>query len=193
MISETCNKKDAKADLQASEPYLKKIFFESSLLEIALADGDVSKKEIQFLKKWAPIFEVPFAGEKSFAEIIGKQKMETELKSKRALVPQNLRQIKTAQIAYDMDWDVFVEAAPYPSPEKERPAKWVVEESGGFAIIDFKPSNGDTVYATYWVDVGQTNFTATGIIDADGDGVYATYIATKTVNPNSPITPSDIY
>lgn len=193
MISETCKKKDAKANLQASDPFFKKIFFESNLFEVALADGDVSKKEIQFLKKWAPIFEVPFAGEKSFAEIIGKQNREKELKSKRALVPQNLRQIKTAQIAYDMDFDVFVEAAPYPSPEKKRPTNWVVDESGGFKTIDFTPSNSDAVNATYWVDIGPTNFTATGIIDADGDGVYATYVATKTVNPNSPTTPSDIY
>ena len=193
MIAETCKKKDAKTDLQAFDPNLKEIFFTSTLFEIALADGDVSKKEIQFLKTWAPIFEVPFAGQKSFTEIIEKQNKEKELKSKRALIPQNLRQIKTAQFAYMQDYDVFVHADPYPSPEKKRPTKWVVEESGGFAIIDFKPSNGDAVNATYWVDIGPTNFTATGIIDADGDGVYATYVATKTVNPNSPTTPSDIY
>ena len=193
MTAETCNKKDAKADLQAFDPYFKKLFFESTLFEIALSDGDISKKEIQFLKTWAPIFEVPFAGKKSFTEIIGKQKKEEELKSKRAAIPQSLKLIKTAQIAYDQDWDVYIHAAPYPSPEKKRPTKWVVEESGGFKSIDFKPSNSDAVYGTYWVDVGPTNFTATGIIDADGDGVYATYISTKSVNPNSPITPSDVY
>ncbi len=193
MTAETCNKKDAKADIQAFDPHFKKLFFESMLLEMALADGDISKKEIQFLKTWAPIFEVPFAGKKSFTEIIEKQRKEEELKSKRATIPQNLKQIKIAQNTYMQDWDVYVQAAPYPSPEKKRPTKWVVDESGGFKSIDFKPSNSDAVYGTYWVDVSPTNFTATGIIDADGDGVYATYISTKTVNPNSPITPSDIY
>ena len=193
MTAETCKEKDAKTDLQAFARNFKEIFFTSTLFEMALADGDVSKKEIQFLKTWAPIFEVPFAGEKSFTEIIGKQKKLEELKSKRAAIPQNLRKLKTAQIAYMQEWDMYIQAAPYPSPEKKRPTKWVVDESGGFAIIDFKPSNSDAVNATYWVDIGPTNFTATGIIDADGDDVYATYISTKSVNPNSPITPSDVY
>jgi|GEM_PF-6377567 len=193
MVSETCKKKEAKAELKAADPYMKKLYYESNLLEIALADGSVSKKEIRFLKKWAPIFEVPFAGEETFNEIIRKQKEEKRLKSKRAVVPQNLRQLKTAQAAYEMDFDVYVAAEPYPNPEKKRPTNWVTEESGGFEVIGFKPSNSDSVHATYWVDVGPTDFTATGIIDADGDGVYATYITTKSINSNSPSTAPDVY
>ena len=43
------------------------------------------------------------------------------------------------------------------------------------------------------VVTSSNNFTAIGISDLDGDGVYATYIATKSLNPNNPITPADVY
>ena len=112
-------------------------------------------------------------------------------KAKRAEVPMNLKAIKTAQISYMQDYDVYVRCAAYPSVPSKEPQKWDVSASGGFKTIDFQPS--ENVRGSYMVATTPTNFTAIGIIDVDGDGVYATYIATKSENPNAPITAPDVY
>ena len=114
-----------------------------------------------------------------------------QYKSKRAEIPMNLKSIKTAQIMYEQDFDTFVPAAMYPPYPTKTTNMWIKSASGGFEVIDFQP-DGD-VRGAYWVEVSANNFTATGISDVDGDGVYATYVATKSENPNSPITAPDIY
>ena len=108
-----------------------------------------------------------------------------------AEVPRMLKAIKTAQIMYMQDYDVYVRCAAYPPKASTEPQHWDHQNSGGFKVIDFRPSS--EVRGSYMVSTTSYNFTAVGIIDVDGDGVYATYVATKTENPNNPITPSDVY
>ena len=92
----------------------------------------------------------------------------------------NLRAIKTAMLAYEQGFDVFVAAKPYlPKGPGKKP--WKSQEAGGFSIVGWKPDG--EVTGTYWVEVERTKFTATGIIDVDGDGSYQTYVATKSSNP----------
>ena len=112
-------------------------------------------------------------------------------KAKRAEIPLNLKGIKMAQLAYQQEFDVYVSARPYPPYPSKTTQPWMRSASDGFAVMDWSP-DGD-VRGSYWVDVGPTNFTVTGICDVDGDGVFATYVATKSENPNAPITAPNIY
>ena len=114
-----------------------------------------------------------------------------QYKSKRAEIPQNLKAIKTAEVSYMQDYDVYVKCSAYPSTPTKTTNQWTIAASGGFKSIDFRP-NGD-VRGSYMVSTTNTNFTATGISDVDGDGVYATYQATKSENPNAPTTAPDVY
>jgi hypothetical protein len=112
----------------------------------------------------------------------------------RAEVPMNLKGIKTAEISYEANFDVYVSAEQYPPTSSGMKSKrWVYTDSGGFYTMGWSP-DGD-VRGTYWVTTSENeyNFTAWGIIDLDGDGVFATYKATKSENPNAPITPPDVY
>ena len=112
-------------------------------------------------------------------------------KSMRAEIPANMKAIKIQQISYMQDYDVYVSCAAYPSKPSKEPQTWEKSGSGGFKTIDFTP-NGD-VRGSYMVSTSSTNFTVIGISDVDGDGKFATYIATKTNNPDKPITPPDVY
>ena len=116
-----------------------------------------------------------------------------QYKAKRSEIPVNLKSIKTSQIQYESDFDVYVRVAPYPSTPTKTTQQWVKNRSGGFVTLNWAP-DGD-VRGSYWVDIAPNgqNFTATGISDVDGDGVYATYIATKSESPNTPITPANVY
>ena len=114
-----------------------------------------------------------------------------QYKSKRAEIPQNIKAIKIAEVAYMQDYDVYVKCSAYPSTPTKTTQDWVKASSGGFKTIDFTP-NGD-VRGSYMVSTSAYNFTVIGISDVDGDGVYATYIATKSENPNNPTTPPDVY
>lgn len=114
-----------------------------------------------------------------------------QYKSKRSEVPMNLKGIKTAEIAYESNFDVFVTAAAYPSSPTKTTQQWIKGSSGGFATMGWAP-DGD-VRGSYAVATTSTDFTATGLSDVDGDGTNATYTATKSNNPNSPATGPDIY
>ena len=114
-----------------------------------------------------------------------------QYKSKRAEVPSNLKGIKTAQLAYEANFDTFVAASAYPGYPTKTTQRWVMSESGGFASMGWSP-DGD-VRGSYWVETTNYNFRAFGISDVDGDGSYATYVATKSQNPNAPITGPDVY
>ena len=114
-----------------------------------------------------------------------------QYKSKRSEVPMNLKGIKTAELAYESNFDVFVAATAYPSSPTKTTQQWVKGSSGGFATMGWSP-DGD-VRGSYTVTTTTTNFTATGTSDVDGDSTQATYIATKSENPNSPTTGPDVY
>jgi len=114
-----------------------------------------------------------------------------QYKSKRAEVPQNLKAIKTAEIAYENEFDAYVKCSAYPASPTKTTQIWTKSASGGFKTIDFTPSG--EVRGSYMVSTAQFNFTATGVTDVDGDGVGATYVTTKSSNPNNPTTAPDIY
>ena len=132
---------------------------------------------------------VPVGG--FFAAIAIPNFVSTQYKSKRAEIPMNLKAIKTAQIMYESNFDVLVDCDQYPYFPTKTTQQWRVSESGGFATIGWAP-DGD-VRGSYWVETNNYDFTAYGVSDVDGDGVYATYVATKSTNPNSPITGPDVY
>ena len=114
-----------------------------------------------------------------------------QYKTKRSEVPSNLKGIKTAELAYESNFDVFVFAASYPGTPTKTVQQWVKSSSGGFASMGWSP-DGD-VRGTYDVTTAPFNFTATGVSDVDGDSANATYVATKSENPNAPTTGPDVY
>ena len=114
-----------------------------------------------------------------------------QYKTKRSEVPSNLKGIKSAQIAYEADFDAYVNCSAYPSSPTKTTQQWTVSASGGFKTIGWRP-DGD-VRGSYSVSTATSDFTATGLSDVDGDSAYATYVATKTENPNSPKSAADVY
>ena len=114
-----------------------------------------------------------------------------QYKSKRGEVPLNLKGIKTAELAYESNFDVFVQATAYPSTPTKTTQPWTPGSAGGFDTLGWSP-DGD-VRGSYAVTTTSTNFTATGLSDVDGDTQYATYVATKSENPNAPTTGPDVY
>ena len=114
-----------------------------------------------------------------------------QYKSKRGEVPLNLKGIKTAELAYESNFDVFVQATAYPSTPTKTTQPWTLGSAGGFDTLGWSP-DGD-VRGSYAVTTTSTNFTATGLSDVDGDTQYATYVATKSQNPNAPTTGPDVY
>ena len=114
-----------------------------------------------------------------------------QYKSKRAEVPTNLKAIKTAEIAYESNFDTFVSAAAYPASPSKTTQQWIKASAGGFTTIGWAPDG--EVRGSYAVTVTNTDFNATGLSDVDGDSSVATYTCTKSTNPNSPTTNPDIY
>jgi len=112
--------------------------------------------------------------------------------SKDVEVISNIRVIRQVEIAYEGLFDAFISVDAYPPPSSTgNPRKWETSKSGDFQTLGWA-ADGE-VRGTYWVTTTDTNFTVFGIIDVDGDGQFATYKATKSENPNAPITRSDIY
>ena len=118
--------------------------------------------------------------------------MKGKKKQIRAEIPSNLKEIKQIEKAYEMDIYVYISIEPYPPKSSGMKLKqWTVSESGVFFTIGWSPK--EDVRGTYWINANQTNFTAYGIIDLDGDGQFTTYMATRSENPNAPITGPDVY
>lgn len=114
-----------------------------------------------------------------------------QYKSKRGEVPMNLKGIKTAELAYESNFDVFVAASAYPATPSKTTQQWVKTSSGGFITIGWAPDGN--VRGSYAVATSSQDFTATGTSDVDGDNTKATYQATKSTNPNAPTTGPDVY
>ena len=160
-------------------------------------DGQIHEKERLFaeqylavfdLKNTTPLFEItkvpdPKAGIDTLIEKLEqKYPLRSQEEILRQEIPKNLRAIKTAQLMYENDWDVYVKCAAYPAKTSTNPQKWVASESGGFQTINFSPDGN--VRGSYMVSTTVSDFTIIGISDIDGDGVFATYIATKSTNPH---------
>ena len=111
-------------------------------------------------------------------KVIKKRGVEAELVA-------NLKAIKTAEIAYESNFDVFVRADPYPLKPAESPQQWVKASAGGFATLGWHPDGA--VRGSYSVTTTTVDFMAKGIGDIDGDGTMETYTATKSINPRSKI------
>ena len=114
-----------------------------------------------------------------------------QYKSKRSEIPTNLKAIKTAEIAYESNFDVFVTASAYPATPTKTVQQWVGSASGGFQTLGWSPDGA--VRGSYAVVAATTDFAATGLSDVDGNSINATYTATKSNNPNAPTTAADIY
>lgn len=97
----------------------------------------------------------------------------------------NLKGIKTAEIAYESNFDVFVSANQYPTSPSSEGVEWVKTDSNGFSTMGWAPDGN--VRGAYSVTTTSTDFTAVGIGDIDGDGTMETYRATKSVNAQSKI------
>ena len=113
---------------------------------------------------------------KSSKRVKQKYNLEAELVS-------NVREIRSAEIAYESNFDVFVAAAPYPVRPNKNGQSWVKGASGGFATMGWAP-DGD-VRGSYAVTTTSTDFTVVGFGDVDGDGRMETYMATKSNNPHA--------
>jgi hypothetical protein len=92
-----------------------------------------------------------------------------------------MKGIKTAELAYESNFDVFVTAAQYPPEPNINGTKWVRSSSGGFYTLGWSPDGA--VRGSYSVTTTTTDFTVLGIGDVDGDGTLETYRATKSLNP----------
>ena len=92
-----------------------------------------------------------------------------------------MKGIKTAELAYESNFDVFVTATQYPPEPNINGTKWVRSSSGGFSTMGWSPDGA--VRGSYSVSTTTTDFTVLGIGDVDGDGTLETYRATKSLNP----------
>ena len=97
----------------------------------------------------------------------------------------NVKGLKTAEIAYESNFDVFVSANQYPKSPSSEGVEWVKTDSSGFSTMGWAPDGN--VRGAYSVTTTSIDFTAVGIGDIDGDGTMETYRATKSVNAQSKI------
>jgi len=115
-----------------------------------------------------------------------------QYRSKRAEIPPNVDGIKTAELAYDAAFDMFmVEASlkPDASPNKQQRG-WT--SGTGFDTLGWAPDG--KVRGSYSVSsTSSTDFKVTGICDVDGDKTNATYTATKSINAVYTLTNNSIY
>ena len=114
-----------------------------------------------------------------------------QYRAKRSEIPTNVKGIKTAEIQYESNFDTYVTCSAYPASPTKTTQQWTKTASGGFVTLGWQP-DGD-VRGSYAVSTTNTNFVVTGLADVDGDGTQATFVATKSENPNSPITGPDVY
>ena len=113
-----------------------------------------------------------------------------KLQARRGEIPTYIKSIKTAQIQYELFNNTYLQCDEYP-PRSKNKKTWVTSETKGFNVLNWQPDG--EVRGSYSVVTTRNDFTIIGVIDADGDGTYATYTATKSTNPISPTTASDIY
>ncbi len=104
-----------------------------------------------------------------------------QYRAKRAEVPSNVDGIKTAELAYDAAFDVFIQETafrPSSSVSKTQTA-WI----GGTSFDTLGWSPDGKVRGAYRVTTtSTTDFQVVGICDVDGDGSNATYTSTKSTN-----------
>ena len=112
--------------------------------------------------------------------------MDMQYRAKRAEVPLNVDGIRTAEIAYEISHNAFIqEIIPQPRsvPNKE-PAFWT--EGSNFDDLGWAPDGAVRgLYSITTVPVSSTSsgdFEVTGMCDVDFDTIPARYTATKSIN-----------
>ena len=108
-----------------------------------------------------------------------------QYRAKRAEVPSNVDGIKTAQLAYDAAFDVFINETNYQPRTSVAGATgktqvdWVTTSK--FATLGWAPDG--KVRGIYKVgSISSTDFRVNGQCNVDGDSVFAEYTATKSIN-----------
>ena len=107
-----------------------------------------------------------------------------QYRAKRAEVPSNVDGVKTAQLAYDAAFDIFIEQATYhprtPSGATAKAAQlWTT--GSAFDTLGWAP-DGKVRGGYKVVSSSSTDFTVTGISDVDGDGAATNFTSTKSIN-----------
>lgn len=103
-----------------------------------------------------------------------------------AEVFENIQSLKTAELAYESQFDVFVSAKSFPpKPSSVEPQTWFSKASGGFEVLNWQPS--EKVLGAYEITTSSDDFLITVRIDLDGDGVPEVYKATKDMSPDSKV------
>ena len=109
-----------------------------------------------------------------------------QMKAKTAEAKTNLGAIRTSEVAYLAENDVYkaCTASPAGTPGTQKVA-WV--DAGGFDEIGFSPAGG--VYYQYAVTLtGTTDFSATATGDLDGDNTPGVYTTTEAGAISGPST-----
>ena len=107
-----------------------------------------------------------------------------QYRAKRAELPLNVDGIKTAEMAYDAAFDMYLEiptAVPVdPMMVGRMPHDW----PSGTPFDDLGWAPYGQLRGTYWVELSPdgSDFTVHGVCDVDGDGDPAHYTATRTEN-----------
>ncbi len=115
------------------------------------------------------------------------------LTSKMSEATRNLATVRTAQLAYKAENDVFMECGPSPpdpAGTDGRTYTWVETPNGsgenGFKEIGFEPDG--VVRYQYEVSVAKDQFMATAIADLDDDGVPCTFtLDNKALGYSKPV------
>ena len=107
-----------------------------------------------------------------------------QYRAKRAEVPSNVDGVKTAQLAYDAAFDIFIEQATYhprtPSGATAKAAQlWTT--GSAFDTLGWAP-DGKVRGGYKVVSSSSTDFTVTGISDVDGDGAATNFTSTKSIH-----------
>ena len=108
-------------------------------------------------------------------------------RAKRAEVPSNVSGIKSALLAYDAEFDVYIEANQHPATQPGPQNMAWGNGNDGFNQLGWAPDGA--VRGQYWVTTTTAgkrspagDFTVWGRSDIDGDGIFATYTATRSIN-----------
>ena len=112
-----------------------------------------------------------------------------QLRSKRSELPSNIDAIRSAEKAYEHEWDSYTSAGPVPSagvPAKEQVTFSNADDGGKFALLGWQ-ADGKVrgQYTVSNIDGGATlannDFSAVALGDIDGDATYSDYRCNKDI------------
>ncbi len=120
-----------------------------------------------------------------------------QLRAKRAELPSNLDGIRTAEKAYQAEWDSFTSAIATPATPSGRAQTTFA--AGGYTsfdmlgwVADGKVRGSYSVSGSGGAAFSADAFTATGLADVDGDGTNSTYTCNRT-EKSSMLSANNVY